>query len=155
MSQLAETFNSTVPGSRLNEAMLSLTEDEQRLFARMLPADQRHSLRLFEAAQAAHPDDPVLWVAALLHDVGKARPGRLDRVLLTLLECSAPWVLIRWRNLRQGWRSRLARLATHTVASAAFAHLAGSNPDVVATIRSYGHRDHKRGKRLAELDSAL
>lgn len=155
MGQFVQTFNPSVPGVPLTNAMLSLTDTEQRLFARLLPVDQRHSLRLFEAARSAHPDDPVLGVAALLHDVGKGRPGRLDRVMLTLLEYIAPWFLIRWRNRRWGLRGQLARLATHTAASAAFAHLAGSNTDVVTTLRAYGHRDHQRGKRLAELDSRL
>ncbi len=154
--QFAQTFDRSVPSRRIHEALRFLTEDERHLFARLQPVDQRHSVRVFEAARATQPDDRVLWVAALLHDVGKGQPRRLDRVMLTLLENVAPWTLIRWRRLRRSsWRGRLARLAAHTEASARFAELAGSDVDVVATIRAYGHRDHARGMRLAELDAAL
>ena len=150
------TFNRGVPNHRLHEALRFLTDDEQRLFARLQPVDQRHSLQMFEAARAMQPNDRVLWVAALLHDVGKGQPRRLDRVMLTLLETVAPWRLIRGQRLpRNSWRGVIARLAAHTEGSARFAELAGSDAEVVVTIRSYGHRDDARGKRLAELDAVL
>ena len=153
--QFARTFIRTVPHEQLAEALEHLTANERRLFARLQPVDQRHSLAVYAAAREATPDDRVLWVAALLHDVGKGRPGRIDRVLLTLLETSAPWLLILWRrHAASSRRGRVARLAGHTEASAQLAELAGSAPDVVATIRAYGHRDHARGWLLAELDAA-
>ncbi len=155
VGQLAQTFNRSVPRQDLREAVQHLTPGERMLLARLQPVDQRHSLAVYAAARATAPDDRVLWMAALLHDVGKGRPGRTDRVMLTLLETFAPWLLIRWRrrpaSTRQG---RVARLAAHTEASARLAELAGSAPGVVETIRAYGHGDHARGKLLAELDAA-
>ena len=152
--QFAQTFVRGVPRRQLDEALRQLTPNERRLLARLRPVDQRHSLAVYEAARAAAPDDRALWVAALLHDVGKGRPSRIDRVMLTLLETSAPWLLIRWRrHPTRSRRGRVARLAGHTEASARFAELAGSAPEVVAAIRAYGHRDHARGRLLAELDA--
>ena len=152
--QFAQTFNRAVPRRQLDEALRQLTPDERRLLARLRPVDQRHSLAVYAAAREAAPNDHVLWVAALLHDVGKGRPGRIDRVMLTLLETSAPWLLIRWRRHPPGSRrGRVARLAAHTEDSAQLAELAGSAPEVVRTIRAYGHRDHARGRLLAELDA--
>ena len=152
--QFARTFIRSVPREQLAEALEHLTANERRLFARLQAVDQRHSLAVYAAAREAAPDDQVLWVAALLHDVGKGRPGRIDRVLLTLLETSAPWLLIRWRrHSASSRRGQVARLAGHTEASAQLAELAGSSPDVVATIRAYGHRDHARGRLLATLDA--
>lgn len=154
VKQFAQTFVRGVPRRQLDEALRQLTPNERRLLARLEPVDQRHSLAVYAAARAAAPDDRVLWVAALLHDVGKGRPGRIDRVMLTLLETSAPWLLVRWRrHAPSSRRGRVARLAGHTEASAQFAELAGSAPEVVDTIRAYGHRDHARGRLLAELDS--
>lgn len=152
--QFAQTFGRGVPRQQLDEALRQLTPNERLLLARLRPVDQRHSLAVYAAAREAAPDDPGLWVAALLHDVGKGRPGRLDRVMLTLLETSAPWLLIRWRrHPPSSRRGRVARLVAHTEASAQLAEVAGSAPEVVETLRAYGHRDHARGRLLAELDA--
>ncbi|MCY4115128.1 MAG: HD domain-containing protein [Chloroflexi bacterium] len=152
--QFARTFGRGVPRRQLAAALQQLTPNERRLVGRLRPVDQRHSLAVYAAARAAAPDDRVLWVAALLHDVGKGRPGRIDRVMLTLLETSAPWLLIRWRrHPPSSRRGRVSGLVAHTEASAQLAELAGSAPEVVQTIRAYGHRDHARGRLLAELDS--
>lgn len=152
--QFAQTFNRTVPREQLAEAWEHLTANERQLFARLRPVDQRHSLAVYAAAREAAPEDRVLWVAALLHDVGKGRPGRIDRVMLTLLEMSAPWLLIRWRrHPPRSRRGRVARLVAHTEASAQLAEVAGSAPEIVQTIRAYGHRDHARGQLLAKLDA--
>ena len=132
-----------------------LTPREQQLFDRLPACDQRHSLAICAAVQTEQPQNTSLQVAALLHDVGKGRPTRTERVLLALMSSYTPWLLIRWRRNRlNGWRGRLARLVVHTDASANFAELAGSSVNVVATLRAYGHRDQADGRFLAELDGS-
>lgn len=136
--------------------MRRLNADEQALFRRLRPADQRHALAVHEAAQSAWPEDEALHVAALLHDVGKGRPGIFDRTGLTLTQAFAPWLLFRWqRQPPTSRRGRIARLANDTENSARLAELAGSRPEVVDTLRCYGFREHASGRRLAELDAHL
>ena len=136
--------------------MQRLNQDERILFRRLSPADQRHALAVYEAAHDAWPQDEALHIAALLHDVGKGRPGLVDRTGLTLTKAMAPWLLLRWQCLAPASRrGRIARLVGDTEASARLAELAGSRADVVETLRSYGFREHASGRRLAELDARL
>ncbi len=125
------------------------------MFDRLAPVDVRHSLAVYAAARTTAPDDRALWRAALLHDVGKGRPSLIERAAVVLLASYAPWLLIRWHHhpltTRRG---RLARLASHTEASARYTELAGSDQDVIAALRGYGHREHARGRTLAELDAS-
>jgi len=156
LRQALALFDPRVPASSRDQAMQRLNEDERTLFQRLSPADQRHALAVYGAAQEAWPNDDALQVAALLHDVGKGRPGLADRTGLTLAKALAPWLLLRWQ-LRPATsrRGRIARLGGDTEASARLAELAGSPPDVVETLRCYGFREHERGRRLAELDAGL
>ena len=136
--------------------MRRLNDDEQTLFRRLRPADQRHALAVYAAARDAWPNDVALQIAALLHDVGKGRPGLADRTGLTLTKALAPWLLLRWQlHQPTSRRGRIARLVGDTEASARLAELAGSRSDVVATLRSYGFREHASGRRLARLDARL
>lgn len=50
-----------------------LSEAERALFARMEPADQRHSTQVLRTLLQAAVTDESLLKAALLHDVGKSR----------------------------------------------------------------------------------
>ena len=145
-----------VPTAARDEALRCLNADEQTLFRRLSPADQRHALAVYAAARDGWPQDEALHVAALLHDVGKGRPGLLDRTGLTLTKAVAPWLLLRWQLLEpSSRRGRIARLVGDTEASARLAELAGSRADVVETLRCYGFREHAGGSRLAKLDGRL
>lgn len=136
--------------------MQRLNADERMLFQRLRPADQRHALAVYHAAQEVSPHDEALQVAALLHDVGKGRPGLADRTWLTLTKALAPWLLVRWQLCPPtSRRGRIARLVGDTEASARLAELAGSRAAVVETLRCYGFREHARGRMLAELDARL
>ena len=156
LRQALAFFDPRVPASSREQAMRRLNQDERMLFRRLSPTDQRHALTVYEAAKDGWPEDEALHIAALLHDVGKGRPGLADRTSLTLTKALAPWLLLRWQLCPPtSRRGRIARLVGDTEASARLAELAGSQADVVATLRSYGFREHERGRRLAELDSEL
>ena len=156
LRQALAFFDPRVPADARNQALARLNADEQALFRRLSPADQRHALAVHEAARDAWPQDAPLQIAALLHDVGKGRPGLPDRTGLTLTKAFAPWLLLRWRRCPPtSRRGRIARLVHDTEASARLAELAGSRAEVVETLRCYGFREHARGRRLAELDARL
>lgn len=156
LRQALAFFDPRVPAASCELAMRRLNADEQALFRRLHPADQRHALAVHAAARDAWPEDEALHIAALLHDVGKGRPGIGDRTGLTLIQAFAPWLLFRWLgHPPQSRRGRIARLVHDTEHSARLAELAGSRPDVVDTLRCYGFREHASGCRLAELDAHL
>ena len=156
LRQALTFFDPRVPAGAREQATGGLNADEQALFRRLSAADQRHSLAVYAAAQDAWPADVALHIAALLHDVGKGRPGLPDRTGLTLTKALAPWLLLRWqRHPPTSRRGRIARLVEDTETSARLAELAGSHADVVDTLRCYGYREHARGRRLAELDARL
>ena len=154
MFQVLALLNRRVPTDACDRALARLNCDEQILFNRLCPSDQRHALAVHASAMTTWPNDGVLHVAALLHDVGKGRPSALNRIVFTLLTTFAPWMLLRWENQPiTTKRGQIARLSHDTELSAQFAQLANSNTDVIDTLRSYGFRDHTRGHRLAELDA--
>lgn len=153
LRQALSLLDPGVPTTERDQAIRRLNADERALFMRLTPADQRHALAVYHAAQKVSPDDETLQIAALLHDVGKGRPGLADRTGLTLTKALAPWLLLRWQRFpASSRRGRIARLVGDTEASARLAELAGSRADVVETLRAYGFREHDRGRRLAELD---
>ena len=89
-------FASIVPGRPSDDDLAwagsFLSEDEQRLFAKMAATDQRHLVGVAKAVERHGVDGqpPQKWVmaAALLHDVGKtvAGLGTYGRVVATLSE---------------------------------------------------------------------
>jgi len=154
LRQALAFFDPRVSAASRELAIRRLNEDEQALFRRQSPADQRHALAVHAAARDAWPEDEALHIAALLHDVGKGRPGIVDRTGLTLTQALAPWLLFRWlRHPPGSRRGRIARLVQDTANSARLAELAGSRPDAVDALRCYGFREHASGRRLAELDA--
>lgn len=156
LRQALAYFDPRVPADARAQALRQLNADEQALFRRLRPADQRHALAVYTAAQDAWPQDEALHIAALLHDVGKGQPGLPDRTGLALTMNFAPWLLVRWQHHpATSRRGRIARLVRDTENSARLAELAGSHADVVETLRCYGFREHLRGQRLAELDARL
>ena len=156
LRQALAFFDPRVPANSRDQAMQRLNVDERKLFQRLSSADQRHALAVYAAARDIRPEDEALHIAALLHDVGKGRPGLADRTGLTLTKALAPWLLLRWQLCSPtSRRGRIASLVGDTEASARLAELAGSRADVVETLRCYGYHEHERGRRLAELDARL
>lgn len=79
----------------------------QRLFARMSPADQAHSLRVCQALIDQGHTDPDLLAAALLHDVGKSMvpPNVLERVFIVLANQIMPRQVFIWGQAEpRGWK---------------------------------------------------
>ena len=121
-----------------------LTPNQQELFRRMAPNDQRHSTEVCATLRETGNDDPGLLVAALLHDVGKsAGPIWLwQRTLIVLLEHRAPTVL-NWlaRGQQQHtvpwWRRGFVLNRHHPELGARWAAEVGCLPMTVALIRRH------------------
>ena len=84
-----------------------LTPEQFRLFLRLQPSEQAHSLKILHALLAdgqAHPD---LLAASLLHDVGKSRfPLKTwERVMIVLGQVFLPGQFSRWGTPQtENWR---------------------------------------------------
>ena len=120
-----------------------MPETARHLFDGMPPADQRHSLKVLAALQAAGHDHPALLQAALLHDCAKREGGvRLwHRVALVLLKAF-------WPALAERWAAEPAPASTdfrypmwahlhHPERGAELAAAAGCDPLAVALIRRH------------------
>jgi hypothetical protein len=118
-------------------ATSQLSEAERRLFDRMTPADQAHSVRVARRVDAAVGDEDgadVAVIAALLHDVGKgeARLGIYGRVVATLCDPFADDQLAQAWSQRSGITRRIGLYLRYPKLGAESLQLAGSSPLVVA-----------------------
>lgn len=113
------------------------------LFDAMPVADQRHSLAVMAALQAAGHAERPLMEAALLHDCAKrAGDVRLwQRVAKVLLRTFWPALWARWTADpapdRGAWRYGLWAYRHHPALSAGLAAAAGCDPQAVALIRRH------------------
>lgn len=113
------------------------------LFDAMPAADQRHSLAVMKALQAAGHVEQPLMEAALLHDCAKRVGGvRLwQRVAKVLLRAFWPALWTRWTADpapdRHTWRYGLWAYHHHPAISAGLAAAAGCDPLAVALIRRH------------------
>ncbi len=140
-----------------------LPETARHLFDGMPPADQRHSLKVLAALQAAGHDHPALLQAALLHDCAKREGGvRLwHRVALVLLKAFWPALAARWAAepapARTDWRYPMWAHLHHPERGAELAAAAGCDPLAVALIRRHQEPPaaHAGDPSLDELLAAL
>jgi hypothetical protein len=120
-----------------------LPEAARLLFDNMPPADQRHSLKVLAALQAAGTDQPALLQTALLHDCAKREGGvRLwHRVALVLLKAFWPALAARWAAnsapVRADWRYPMWAHLHHPERGAELAAAAGCDPLAVTLIRRH------------------
>lgn len=129
----SQQFWSAIRAQSLNEAELRrvssiLSPAQLDLFSRLQPSEQVHALRVLNAVQEEPETSPDLWVAALLHDVGKSRvPLKTwERVLIVLVRKFLPGKAAAWgRGLPNGWRRAFVVAEQHPVWGAELAAQVG------------------------------
>jgi hypothetical protein len=117
------------------------------LFDQMQPGEQAHSFRilhrLIEQGQTHHD----LFVAALLHDVGKIQhPLRpWERALIVVCESFFPAQVKKWgQGTARGWRRPFVVAEQHPAWGAQLAAEAGASPLAVALIERHQEPPPKR-----------
>jgi hypothetical protein len=121
-----------------------LTPAQMELFARMQASEQKHSitvlnrLRSIDDVEVSGRED--LFVAALLHDVGKScYPLRLwERVMVVLAKSLFPGSVIRWgQGEPNGWRRAFVIAEHHPQWGAQMVEEAGGSSLTVELIRMH------------------
>jgi hypothetical protein len=117
---------------------------QQRLFAQMLPNDQRHAVAVARTLRQAGHNQPALLQAALLHDVGKCLGQPIIyRVLIVLAEAFWPEALVRLSTASaegtgvSWWRRPFVIHAHHPSIGAAWAQEAGCDPLTIDLIAQH------------------
>lgn len=114
-----------------------------RLFQRMQPSEQAHSIRIVRELMIQGIENSDLLTAALLHDVGKIRtPLRLwERVLIVAVKALCPSCLRKWGSKEdggsqeeKGWRRAFVVAEQHPRWGAELAARHGASPLAVALI---------------------
>ena len=106
------------------------------LFRRMSRLERliaRFRIRFLRGPDA---DDADRLRALLLRDVGKGRPGIIQRVLVVLLAASPGAMARLQRRDDNSYLAQVARLARHSEAGAELLRLAGSNKRVIELVRT-------------------
>jgi hypothetical protein len=85
-----------------DEVAFALESETARLFFRQAGPDQRHALTVAQRVRSTRPDDRDAFIAALLHDVGKAESalGPVARSIATVLGGLRLRLPERWRRYR-------------------------------------------------------
>ncbi len=113
------------------------------LFTRQTPRDLVHAVRTARRVRELGYEDPLLLMAALLHDIGKGPQRRRDRVAYVV----ASWVgaerILASPRSRFELRRAVARSSVHAEVGARLAQEAGAPPRVVELIRR--HHEPPRG----------
>ena len=114
------------------------------IFCLMLPFEQAHAIRVYQAVRQQGCTEPDLLAAALLHDVGKARVHLRpwERVLYVLGEALLPEQADRWgdgepKGLLRGFVVR----EQHAAWGAEMAQAAGASERLVRLIARHQDED--------------
>ncbi len=124
----------------LAQAQAMLSPKQMILFSRLQPSEQFHSLRVLTTLQSGGVNHPDLFIAALLHDIGKIRyPLRLwQRIFIVLTKAIWPDRAKAWgKNQPQGWRTPFVVAAQHPSWGADLALKAGVSPLASNLIRKH------------------
>ena len=123
---------------QLDFARQRLTPAQFELFQHLQPSEMRHALTMCEALMAQGDDDPDLHVAALLHDIGKAKhPMRIwERVMVVLGQNAFPHHVNDWgMGKPKGWRRAFVIAAQHPAWGADMIAETGASPLVLEMVR--------------------
>ena len=125
---------------QLDLARQRLTPAQFELFQLLQPSEMSHALAMCERLMAQGDDDPDLLIAALLHDIGKARhPLRIwERVLIVLGQKLFPRQSIPWGSGEpQGWRRAFVVATQHPAWGAEMLAGLGTSPLVLEMVRCH------------------
>ncbi len=164
LGQVYQQLGPVLPLSEREKAEVAemLPPDALGLFASMSPADQRHSLRVYQGLQARGWRDGDILTAALLHDVGKAE-GRVPfwtRPVIVLGKRLAPRLLTRLTTYPvekaslSRWRRGLSYAWWHAEVGADLAAGAGLSERAVRYIRMHHRPDSPELVALHLVDEA-
>jgi putative nucleotidyltransferase with HDIG domain len=121
-------------------ARSALTASQMRLFERLQPSEQVHSLTIYRQLLLQGDTQPDLLVAALLHDVGKSRYPLhpWDRALIVLARAIVPERVKDWgRGQPRGWQRAFVVAQQHPDWGAEMAAQAGVSPLAVNIIQHH------------------
>ena len=137
-----------------------LTPAERQLFDRFSVNDQNHSLRVVRLVGVEQSTHFSLKKAALLHDIGKVRVGRLsivDRSIAVALKRLLPKRSQEWGSLPLSECKRYqvpsVVRAQHAAWGAEMVEAAGGDPLTVSLIRR--HQDRLKIQQNSEEDALL
>jgi hypothetical protein len=139
----------------------TLTPAQAALFAQLQPSEQTHAVRVLREVRVKCKEQgweapPDLEVAALLHDVGKARfPMWIwERVMIVLGKAILPEAVTRWATSPpRGWKRPFVIAAHHPAWGAEMASERGTSPRAVALILQHQDLDQQDDPLLAILQA--
>ena len=130
-----------------------LTTPLLELFSTQHPRDVVHAVRTARWLLERNHAEPGLIVAALLHDVGKGRQRRLDRVAWVLAESARLGSIAASEPSRLEVRRAMARSRSHAWTSAELMRAVGAAEEAVRLVR-FHHRPPAGDPVLALLQQA-
>lgn len=135
-----------------------LNEAEFALFMQMGRSERQHHLRVLKKLLKQGHSQPALWVAALLHDVGKTRLtfSIPERILVVVVKKVSPKRFERWSRAEpRGWKKAFVVSAHHPAWGAEMVEGIGSDSLAVDLIRAhqdkFSHSPQTEFERLLQL----
>ena len=146
----------SLPPAALADVAAVLSAAELALFQQQAGGDQWHSYHVYCTVRDAGHNDHDLFVAALLHDVGKTRAPLTvwERSLIVLVQFLWPRRIGKWgAGAPRGWKRPFVVKTKHPAWGAEMAAQAGSSPRAVSLIRR--HQDVVPGLDAGHEDELL